>query len=153
MAVDRYGDWAVIQEYAPPKTVDAQKARQRLFDIIAATLSVLGIPPNKLVLKTRERQKGKNQYQKMSEKGEFLEVSEYNARLWVNLTDYLDTGLFLDHRIARRMLGEMSKGKDFLNLFSYTAAPAYMRVWAARAAPQRWICPAPIWSGPNVICV
>lgn len=53
----------------------------------------------------------------MSEKGEFLEVSEYNARLWVNLTDYLDTGLFLDHRIARRMLGEMSKGKDFLNLF------------------------------------
>ncbi|MGR6783172.1 bifunctional 23S rRNA (guanine(2069)-N(7))-methyltransferase RlmK/23S rRNA (guanine(2445)-N(2))-methyltransferase RlmL, partial [Aeromonas veronii] len=88
-------------------------------DIIAATLSVLGIPPNKLVLKTRERQKGKNQYQKMSEKGEFLEVSEYNARLWVNLTDYLDTGLFLDHRIARRMLGEMSKGKDFLNLFSY----------------------------------
>ncbi len=72
---------------------------------------MLGIPPNKLVLKTRERQKGKNQYQKMSEKGEFLEVSEYNARLWVNLTDYLDTGLFLDHRIARRMLGEMSKGK------------------------------------------
>ncbi len=59
MAVDRYGDWAVIQEYAPPKTVDAQKARQRLFDIIAATLSVLGIPPNKLVLKTRERQKEK----------------------------------------------------------------------------------------------
>ncbi len=51
VAVDRYGDWAVIQEYAPPKTVDAQKARQRLFDIIAATLSVLGIPPNKLVLK------------------------------------------------------------------------------------------------------
>ncbi len=121
VAVDRYGDWAVIQEYAPPKTVDAQKARQRLFDIIAATLSVLGIPPNKLVLKTRERQK-ENQYQKMSEKGEFLEVSEYNARLWVNLTDYLDTGLFLDHRIARRMLGEMSKGKDFLNLFSYTGS-------------------------------
>ncbi len=58
----------------------------------------------------------------MSEKGEFLEVSEYNARLWVNLTDYLDTGLFLDHRIARRMLGEMSKGKDFLNLFSYTGS-------------------------------
>lgn len=65
----------------------------------------------------------------MSEKGEFLEVSEYNARLWVNLTDYLDTGLFLDHRIARRMLGEMSKGKDFLNLFLIPAAPAYMWVW------------------------
>ena len=47
-------------------------------------------------------------------------MEEYNAKLWVNLTDYLDTGLFLDHRIARRMLGEMSGGKDFLNLFAYT---------------------------------
>lgn len=122
VAVDRYADWVVIQEYAPPKTVDPQKARQRLFDVIAATLSVLGCATNKLVLKTRERQKGKNQYQKMAEKGDFMEVREYNARLWVNLTDYLDTGLFLDHRIARRMLGEMSKGKDFLNLFSYTGS-------------------------------
>ena len=122
VAIDRYGEWVVVQEYAPPKTVDAHKARQRLFDIIAATISVLGIAPNKLVLKTRERQKGKNQYQKMAEKGDFLEVQEYNARLWVNLTDYLDTGLVLDHRIARRMLGQMSKGKDFLNLFAYTGS-------------------------------
>lgn len=122
VAIDRYGEWVVVQEYAPPKTVDAHKASQRLFDIIAATISVLGIAPNKLVLKTRERQKGKNQYQKMAEKGDFLEVQEYNARLWVNLTDYLDTGLFLDHRIARRMLGQMSKGKDFLNLFAYTGS-------------------------------
>lgn len=122
VAVDRYADWVVVQEYAAPKTIDAQKARQRLFDVIAATISVLGIAPNKLVLKTRERQKGSNQYQKMNEKGDFMEVSEYNARLWVNLTDYLDTGLFLDHRIARRMLGQMSKGKDFLNLFAYTGS-------------------------------
>ncbi|HCU2401455.1 TPA: bifunctional 23S rRNA (guanine(2069)-N(7))-methyltransferase RlmK/23S rRNA (guanine(2445)-N(2))-methyltransferase RlmL, partial [Enterobacter hormaechei] len=122
VAVDRYADWVVVQEYAPPKTIDAQKARQRMLDVIAATIAVLGISPNKLVLKTRERQKGKNQYQKMGEKGDFIEVGEYNARLWVNLTDYLDTGLFLDHRIARRMLGQMSKGKDFLNLFSYTGS-------------------------------
>ena len=122
VAVDRYADWVVVQEYAAPKTIDAQKARQRLFDIIAATIHVLGIATNKLVLKTRERQKGNNQYQKMNEKGDFIEVSEYNARLWVNLTDYLDTGLFLDHRIARRMLGQMSKGKDFLNLFAYTGS-------------------------------
>ncbi|MGK9172731.1 bifunctional 23S rRNA (guanine(2069)-N(7))-methyltransferase RlmK/23S rRNA (guanine(2445)-N(2))-methyltransferase RlmL [Yokenella regensburgei] len=122
VAVDRYADWVVVQEYAAPKTIDANKARQRLFDIIAATIAVLEIAPNKLVLKTRERQKGSSQYQKMNEKGEFLEVGEYNARLWVNLTDYLDTGLFLDHRIARRMLGQMSKGKDFLNLFAYTGS-------------------------------
>ena len=122
VAVDRYGDWVVVQEYAPPKTIDANKARQRLFDVIAATLSVLDLPSNRLVLKTRERQKGKNQYQKMGEKGDFMEVGEYNARLWVNLTDYLDTGLFLDHRIARHTLGKMSKGKDFLNLFAYTGS-------------------------------
>ncbi len=123
MAVDRYADWVVVQEYAPPKTVDAQKARQRLLDVIAATLERAGDSgQTSLVLKTRERQKGKNQYQKMGEKGDFIEVGEYNARLWVNLTDYLDTGLFLDHRIARRMLGQMSKGKDFLNLFSYTGS-------------------------------
>jgi 23S rRNA (guanine2445-N2)-methyltransferase / 23S rRNA (guanine2069-N7)-methyltransferase len=122
VAVDRYGEWVVIQEYAPPKTVDANKARQRLFDVISATLSVLEIPANRLVLKTRERQKGKNQYQKLGEKGDFFEVQEFNARFLVNLTDYLDTGLFLDHRIARQMLGKMSQGKDFLNLFSYTGS-------------------------------
>lgn len=122
VAVDRYGSKVVVQEYAPPKQVDAQKARQRLFDVINATLAVLDLPSNQLVLKTRERQKGKNQYEKLAQKGEFLQVTEFNAKLWVNLTDYLDTGLFLDHRIARRMLGEMSKGKDFLNLFAYTGS-------------------------------
>ncbi|WP_380181749.1 bifunctional 23S rRNA (guanine(2069)-N(7))-methyltransferase RlmK/23S rRNA (guanine(2445)-N(2))-methyltransferase RlmL [Kalamiella sp. sgz302252] len=122
VAVDRYGEWVVVQEYAPPKTIEPAKARQRLFDVIAATLSVLELPANRLVLKTRERQKGKSQYQKLGEKGDFFEVSEFNAKLWVNLTDYLDTGLFLDHRIARKMLGQMSKGKDFLNLFAYTGS-------------------------------
>ncbi len=122
VAVDRYADWVVVQEYAPPKTVDPNKARQRLFDVISATLSVLELPANRLVLKTREKQKGKNQYQKLGEKGDFFQVSEFNAQLWVNLTDYLDTGLFLDHRIARKMLGQMSQGKDFLNLFAYTGS-------------------------------
>ncbi|MCU7368734.1 bifunctional 23S rRNA (guanine(2069)-N(7))-methyltransferase RlmK/23S rRNA (guanine(2445)-N(2))-methyltransferase RlmL [Pantoea stewartii] len=120
VAVDRYADWVVVQEYAPPKTIDANKARQRLFDVISATLSVLELPSSRLILKTRERQKGKAQYQKLSEKGDYFEVQEFNARFLVNLTDYLDTGLFLDHRIARKMLGQMSQGKDFLNLFAYT---------------------------------
>ena len=122
VAVDRYADWVVVQEYAPPKSIDPTKARQRLFDVISATLNVMEIPANRLVLKTREKQKGKSQYQKLGEKKEFFQVSEFNAKLWVNLTDYLDTGLFLDHRIARKMLGQMSQGKDFLNLFSYTGS-------------------------------
>ncbi|UBX48096.1 bifunctional 23S rRNA (guanine(2069)-N(7))-methyltransferase RlmK/23S rRNA (guanine(2445)-N(2))-methyltransferase RlmL [Providencia alcalifaciens] len=120
VAVDVYGDKVVIQEYAPPKTVDERKARQRLFDVITATMNVLELTSNQLVLKTRQRQKGKQQYEKLAQKDDFFLVNEYNAKLLVNLTDYLDTGLFLDHRIARRMLGEMSRGKDFLNLFCYT---------------------------------
>ncbi|CAG9414929.1 Ribosomal RNA large subunit methyltransferase K/L [Providencia alcalifaciens] len=120
VAVDIYGDKVVIQEYAPPKTVDERKARQRLFDVITATMNVLELTSNQLILKTRQRQKGKQQYEKLAQKDDFFLVNEYNAKLLVNLTDYLDTGLFLDHRIARRMLGEMSRGKDFLNLFCYT---------------------------------
>jgi len=122
VAIDRYGSKIVLQEYAAPKTIDAKKARQRLFDAIHATLQALAIPANQLVIKTRERQKGKNQYQKLAQRDEFFLVQEYNAKLWVNLTDYLDTGLFLDHRITRQMLGKMSQGKDFLNLFAYTGA-------------------------------
>ncbi|WP_387466293.1 bifunctional 23S rRNA (guanine(2069)-N(7))-methyltransferase RlmK/23S rRNA (guanine(2445)-N(2))-methyltransferase RlmL [Photorhabdus sp. RM323S] len=122
VAVDRYADKVVIQEYAPPKSVDANKARQRLFDVISATMQVLGLSSNQLVLKTRQRQKGKSQYEKIAEKQECFLVNEYGAKFWVNLADYLDTGLFLDHRIARKMLGEMSKGKDFLNLFAYTGS-------------------------------
>ncbi|OCA54191.1 bifunctional 23S rRNA (guanine(2069)-N(7))-methyltransferase RlmK/23S rRNA (guanine(2445)-N(2))-methyltransferase RlmL [Photorhabdus namnaonensis] len=122
VAVDRYADKVVIQEYAPPKSVDTNKARQRLFDAISATMQVLGLSSNQLVLKTRQRQKGKSQYERMAEKREFFLVNEYDAKFWVNLTDYLDTGLFLDHRIARKMLGEMSEGKDFLNLFAYTGS-------------------------------
>lgn len=63
-----------------------------------------------------------------------MEVHEYGARFWVNLTDYLDSGLFIDHRIARRMLGEMSRGKDFLNLFAYTgSASVYAGLGGARS--------------------
>ncbi|WP_047678891.1 MULTISPECIES: bifunctional 23S rRNA (guanine(2069)-N(7))-methyltransferase RlmK/23S rRNA (guanine(2445)-N(2))-methyltransferase RlmL [Xenorhabdus] len=122
VAVDRYADKVIVQEYSPPKSVDANKARQRLFDVISATMNVLGLQSNQLILKTRQRQKGKNQYEKLAEKKEFFLVDEYGAKFWVNLTDYLDTGLFLDHRIARRKLGEMSQGKDFLNLFAYTGS-------------------------------
>ena len=122
VAVDRYGDHIVVQEYAAPKNIDENKARQRLLDAVTATLQVTGIETNKLILKVRQKQKGMNQYEKLANKGEYFYVNEYGAQLWVNLTDYLDTGLFLDHRLTRKMLGEMAKGKDFLNLFAYTGS-------------------------------
>ena len=122
LAVDRYADHIVVQEYAAPKNIDENKARQRLLDAVNATLIVTGIETNKLILKVRQKQKGTNQYEKLANKGEYFYVNEYGAKLWVNLTDYLDTGLFLDHRLTRKMLGEMAQGKDFLNLFAYTGS-------------------------------
>ena len=122
LAVDRYADHIVVQEYAAPKNIDENKARQRLLDAVNATLQVTGIETNKLILKVRQKQKGTNQYEKLANKGKYFYVNEYGAKLWVNLTDYLDTGLFLDHRLTRKMLGEMAQGKDFLNLFAYTGS-------------------------------
>ena len=122
VAVDRYGDHIVVQEYAAPKNIDENKARQRLLDAVTATLQITSIETNKLILKVRQKQKGTNQYEKLANKGEYFYVNEYGAQLWVNLTDYLDTGLFLDHRLTRKMVGEMAKGKDFLNLFAYTGS-------------------------------
>lgn len=122
LAVDRYADHIVVQEYAAPKNIDENKARQRLLDAVTATLNVIGVETNKLILKVRQKQKGTNQYEKLANKGEYFYVNEYGAKLWVNLTDYLDTGLFLDHRLTRKMVGEMAKGKDFLNLFAYTGS-------------------------------
>ncbi|MDI5933951.1 bifunctional 23S rRNA (guanine(2069)-N(7))-methyltransferase RlmK/23S rRNA (guanine(2445)-N(2))-methyltransferase RlmL [Halomonas kalidii] len=120
LAIDVYGTRVHVQEYAPPKTIDADQAQRRLFDALTVLPEVLGVDPAAIVVKRRERQSGKGQYQKQAASGERFEVREGRARLWVNLRDYLDTGLFLDHRPVRRMLGEMAAGKRFLNLFCYT---------------------------------
>ena len=122
LAVDRYADYIIVQEYAAPKNIDENKARQRLLDAVTATLQVTGVETNKLILKVRQKQKGTNQYEKLANKSEYFYVNEYGVQLWVNLTDYLDTGLFLDHRLTRKMIGELAKGKDFLNLFAYTGS-------------------------------
>ena len=122
LAVDRYADYIVVQEYAAPKNIDENKARQRLLDAVTATLHVTGVETNKLILKVRQKQKVLTNMEKLANKGEYFYVNEYGAQLWVNLTDYLDTGLFLDHRLTRKMIGALAKGKDFLNLFAYTGS-------------------------------
>ncbi|MYL22604.1 bifunctional 23S rRNA (guanine(2069)-N(7))-methyltransferase RlmK/23S rRNA (guanine(2445)-N(2))-methyltransferase RlmL [Halomonas alkaliantarctica] len=121
LAIDVYGDRVHVQEYAPPRSVNAAQAQKRLFDALEVLPEVLDVDSSQLYVKRRERQTGSAQYQKRAASGERFEVQEGPARLWVNLRDYLDTGLFLDHRPVRRMLGEMAQGKRFLNLFCYTA--------------------------------
>ncbi|QTP58575.1 bifunctional 23S rRNA (guanine(2069)-N(7))-methyltransferase RlmK/23S rRNA (guanine(2445)-N(2))-methyltransferase RlmL [Billgrantia antri] len=122
LAVDVYHGRVHVQEYAPPRSVNAAQAQRRLFDALQVIPEVLDVDPGQVVIKRRERQSGKAQYRKQAASGERFQVREGRARLWVNLRDYLDTGLFLDHRPVRRMLGEMAAGKRFLNLFCYTAA-------------------------------
>ncbi len=122
VAIDRYEQWLHVQEYAPPPSIDPTRARERLEQVMAVLPAVLDIPPDRIVLKVRQRQKGPSQYQKQAEQGHFHPVREGPARLLVNFTDYLDTGLFLDHRLTRQRLRELAGGRRFLNLFGYTGA-------------------------------
>ncbi|SON48590.1 bifunctional 23S rRNA (guanine(2069)-N(7))-methyltransferase RlmK/23S rRNA (guanine(2445)-N(2))-methyltransferase RlmL [Vibrio tapetis] len=122
VAIDIYQDHVVIQEYAAPKDVPEEKAKSRLTDVIRATIQVTGVNTNHVVLKVREKKKGSSQYQKLSQNSEFMQVEEYGVQLLVNLHDYLDTGLFLDHKLTRRKVAQMAQDKDFLNLFAYTGS-------------------------------
>jgi len=124
-AIDQYGDgaenrWLVVQEYAAPRTVDAKAARQRRDEALAVIPHELDIAPERMFVRERRQQKQGAQYEKLAREREFDIVREHPYRFFVNFTDYLDTGLFLDHRLTRRMLGELARGKRFLNLFAYT---------------------------------
>jgi 23S rRNA (guanine2445-N2)-methyltransferase / 23S rRNA (guanine2069-N7)-methyltransferase len=125
LAIDLYHDleglrWIHAQEYAPPKTIDPLIAQRRLDEALLVMQDILETPPQRIALKRRERQRGKQQYEKQDAASRFLIVQEERAKLRVNLWDYLDTGLFLDHRITRAHVAEHSKGRDLLNLFCYT---------------------------------
>ncbi|WP_428033617.1 bifunctional 23S rRNA (guanine(2069)-N(7))-methyltransferase RlmK/23S rRNA (guanine(2445)-N(2))-methyltransferase RlmL [Amphritea sp.] len=120
-AIDIYNDWVHVQEYQAPKSVDMVKAFARLQEIVAVLPSVLGVPAEKIILKQRRRQQGSSQYEKRDQTERYIDVTEGGCRILVNLEDYLDTGLFLDHRPIRLQIQQQAKGGDFLNLFSYTA--------------------------------
>jgi len=120
VAVDIYGDEVHLQEYRAPKEIDEHKAAERLRDIQDALPLVLDISPDKVHLKVRQQQKGAQQYEKQSRRGILKEVQEGNCSFLVNLTDYLDTGLFLDHRPTRLLIQQLASGTRFLNLFAYT---------------------------------
>lgn len=120
LAIDRYGDWLVVQEYAAPDSVDPEKARRRRDDALVALAEFND--PAQIAFKTRERQKGKQQYERQDARDLWFTVKEYEAELWINPCDYLDVGLFLDHRPMRRWLHDHAPGKRLLNLFCYTAS-------------------------------
>lgn len=121
LAIDLYGDRLHVQEYAPPKTIDPEKAKKRFNLGLAAIRAVTGLGRDAIFIKTRARQEGKNQYAKQSTASKRFIVQEGQAKILVNMTDYLDTGLFLDHRQIRLRIAKEARGKHFLNLYSYTS--------------------------------
>jgi 23S rRNA (guanine2445-N2)-methyltransferase / 23S rRNA (guanine2069-N7)-methyltransferase len=128
VAIDIYQDedshnlWVNVQEYEPPKNIDPIKANQRLTAALQAIGQFLSIPQDHLFLKIRRKQKQLDQYEKLTDNRQFHTVTENGCRLQVNFTDYLDTGLFLDHRPIRLMIQQQAKHKRFLNLFAYTGS-------------------------------
>lgn len=120
VAVDVYGSLVHVAEYQAPKGVDPDAAARRLAEVGAALPEALGVAAEAIVYKQRRRQRGGEQYEKQSSRGELISVREGRAQLLVNLHDYLDTGLFLDHRPLRLRIGLEAAGRDFLNLFCYT---------------------------------
>ncbi len=112
--------FAHVAEYAPPAGIDTRRAAERMEWARLAVADVLAIDADDVFVKRRERQRGTSQYERVSRTGVAVTVEENGLLFEVNLSDYLDTGLFLDHRDTRAWLRELASDARFLNLFAYT---------------------------------
>jgi len=128
------GRWLYVQEYAAPAEIDRGAAKARREEVLASLPAVTGVPVDNVYMRTRRRQKGAAQYDKLAELGQFETVEEGGLRFLVNFTDYLDTGLFLDHRPVRARLRDMARGRRFLNLFAYTGTASVCAAAGGAAA-------------------
>lgn len=122
LVVDRYEDYLHLTEYERPhdRSPDRHAAWLELMRLQAA--ESLDVKPPHAILKTRMKSEQGNQYGKMANSGAMLSVHESGLTFLVNLTDYIDTGLFLDHRPLRKRVREEAEGKSVLNLFAYTGS-------------------------------
>ncbi|MEE7561102.1 bifunctional 23S rRNA (guanine(2069)-N(7))-methyltransferase RlmK/23S rRNA (guanine(2445)-N(2))-methyltransferase RlmL, partial [Xanthomonas sp. Kuri4-2] len=123
-----------VQEYAAPATIPEADVRRRRNELLAAAREVFEVPGERVALKSRERGKGGSKYGRFEQRNEFVHVREHGALLRVNLFDYLDTGLFLDHRPLRGLMAAQSRGRRFLNLFCYTGVASVEAAVAGASA-------------------
>lgn len=123
--------WVHLAEYAPPAGIDEVRASQRLDHATAVAADVFGASPRDVFVKRRQRQRGASQYERVGSATITATIAESGLLFEVNLSDYLDTGIFLDHRDTRAWLRELASGKSFLNLFAYTGTAS---VYAAAGA-------------------
>lgn len=120
-AIDFYNGRFVVQFFSSNPTIEEPSIG--LQNEVGSTLKELfGTESSQIYWKTRKRRKKSEQYEKIDSKKEFFTVLEYGLKFKVNLQDYLDTGLFIDHREARQWIRTVSKDKRVLNLFAYTCA-------------------------------
>ena len=121
--IEFYGDKLYLAEYRRRHGMEEEEHDAWLYECVPVISGVLGIPEDEIYWRQRERKAGRQgQYEKQGSEGLFFPVSEGGLSFLVNLTDYLDTGLFLDHRITRDRVRSESEGKDVLNLFAYTGS-------------------------------
>ena len=121
--LEMYGDKLYAAEYLRRHGMNEEDHDIWLDQSLQIAARVLGIEPDQIHQKLRRRKSGREgQYQKLGEEKEFFNVEEDGLLFKVNLNDYLDTGLFLDHRITRKMVRQQSEGKNVLNLFAYTGS-------------------------------
>jgi 23S rRNA (guanine2445-N2)-methyltransferase / 23S rRNA (guanine2069-N7)-methyltransferase len=122
-----------VQEYAAPAEIPDVDVRRRRNELLSAAREVFQVPAEQVALKSRERGKGGSKYGRFEQRGEFVLVRENDALLRVNLFDYLDTGLFLDHRPLRWHMAQEAINKRFLNLFCYTGVATVQAAVAGAA--------------------
>ena len=120
LAIDFYDGRILVYFFASFKGEEMPEELERTAE--NAITSLFGLPSEKLYLKSRTRRSQKGQYEKIDTSQDFFPVLEYGVSFLVNLSDYLDTGLFLDHRETRQMVASLAKGKRLLNLFAYTCS-------------------------------
>jgi 23S rRNA (guanine2445-N2)-methyltransferase / 23S rRNA (guanine2069-N7)-methyltransferase len=112
--------WLYVQEYAAPAEIELEAVRRRRGEVLAVLPEVTAVPAERIQMRTRRRTKRGEQYEKLDEQAHFHVVQEGGLKFRVNFEDYLDTGLFLDHRLTRARLRDAARGRRFLNLFAYT---------------------------------
>ena len=115
-------EYLVIAEYRAPNTIDPDRARRRFSDALTLSPVILEIPVDHVFSKVRYKEKGGSQYGKKPKPACIAQTEEDGFLFELDLESYLDTGLFLDHRTTREMVGKMARGKRFLNLFAYTGS-------------------------------
>lgn len=121
-AVDWYNGHLHIAEYARPHDRTNDEHEVWLEKMLDAAARALTVPRERVFFKRRERQRGTDQYEPVDRRGYTLEIEEQGLLFEVNLSDYVDTGLFLDHRALRLHVARRCEGKRFLNLFAYTGS-------------------------------